>query len=116
MSIGKILNSLPGQFVLGGSTVSGISYLSNQMSPLIGGIFGGIPIGLPSCVFIDDNKVLSYLQNLSAMTLILSFVTILAYLLKKYKKYDKFLITKICMSIWSLLAIIYYCISRYKFF
>jgi hypothetical protein len=47
----KILNSLPGQFVLGGTTVSGISYLSNQMSSLIGGIFGGIPIGLPSCVF-----------------------------------------------------------------
>lgn len=116
MSLGKILNSLPGQFTIGGTTVSGISYLSNKFSPLIGGIFGGVPIGLPSSLFIDDNKVLGYLENLSVMTVILSIVTILAYFLKKYKKYDKFKVVEICMSIWFVLATIYYVIRRYKLF
>ena len=112
MSFGKIINSLPGQFVLGGTTVSGISYLSNQMSPLIGGIFGGIPIGLPSSILINDKKVVSYLENLSFMTIILSIVTILAYYFIRYKKMNKNKAILISMGAWFLLAALYYIFRR----
>ena len=116
LKIQDFLNSTPGQFIIGGTTVSGISYLSNFMNPLLGGIFGGIPIGLPSSVFIDDNKVLSYLENLSVMTIILSIVTISGYLLKKHTKKSKYEIIKITMSIWGITALIYYLLRLYKFF
>ena len=115
-SLQSFLNSQTGQFVLGGTTVSGISYISNYMSPLLGGIFGGIPIGLPSSVFIDDKKVLDYLQNLSAMTIILSIVTITAYLLKRYKNYNKYDVVKTSMGMWVLFAFIYYLLRLYNYF
>lgn len=109
----NFLNSQGGQFIIGGSTVSGISFLSNNMGPLLGGIFGGIPIGLPSAVFIDDKKVSSYLGNLSFMSIILSTVTLIAYYLITYKKMDKNQAIKISMTLWFLFAFIYYLFRSY---
>ena len=113
--IKQLLNSFLGQFVIGGTTVSGISYLSNNVNPLLGGIFGGIPIGLPSAIFVDNNKVLRYLQNLSIMTVILSCVTILAYVLKLYNYTTQYTIG-VSMFLWFVIAFIYYIFKHnYKY-
>ena len=113
MSIIKsVMNSLPGQFCIGGTTVSGISYLSNFVNPLIGGIFAGIPIGLPSVVFIDDLKVNSYLKNLTFMTYILSLATTIGYLIHTHANLDKYQSAGAAMIVWFIIGFIYYLIMR----
>jgi len=104
----SFLNSLLGQFMIGGTTVSGISYFSKNFSTLAASIIGGVPIGLPSALFIDDKNVLSYLQNLSVMTFILFFVTTMSFVIMKYEKYDKYKTISISLGTWVALSIFYY--------
>lgn len=111
-NIKDIMDSLPVQFIIGGTTVSGISYLSNFVNPLIGGIFAGIPIGLPSVVFIDDEKVNSYLKNLTFMTYILSLATTIGYLIHSHTKLNKYNIAGLAMIVWFIIGFIYYIIMK----
>ncbi len=114
MSLTKeFLESEFGQFLIGGSTVAGISYLSKHFSTLIAAIFGGVPIGLPSAVFIDESKVLEYLKNSTMMSFILFFATLTAFLLKKYKKYDKYKTVSISMFAWAFFGFLYYLYKTY---
>jgi hypothetical protein len=109
----SFLNSLLGQFMIGGTTVSGISYFSKNFSTLAASIIGGVPIGLPSALFIDDKNVLSYLQNLSVMTFILFFVTTMSFFIMKYEKYDKYKTISISLGTWVALSILYYIYKSY---
>jgi len=100
---GSLLKSLPAQFIIGGLTVAGISYASNNASsPAIAGIIGAIPIGMPSSVFVDDNKVEGYAYNLLIFTIPLLLGTFLNwYLLAKIKlsKYESVGISMICIMV-----------------
>ena len=113
MSVKHFLQSELGQFVVGGTTVAGISYLAKHFSTLVAAIFGGVPIGLPSSVFIEDNKVLSYLKNSTVMAFILFLATLTAFLLKKYKKYDKYKTVSLAMLTWVALGFLYYLYKTY---
>ena len=47
----SFVNSLPGQFIIGGLTVSGITGFSNHLNnPALAGIIASVPIGMPSSV------------------------------------------------------------------
>lgn len=89
---GEFIHSIPGQFIIGGLTVAGIAYFSNNATnPAIAGLIGALPIGMPSSVFVDDDKVESYAYNLMLMTIPLMLATISNwYLISKMKlsKYE----------------------------
>ena len=89
---GEFIHSIPGQFIIGGITVAGIAYFSNNATnPAIAGLIGAFPIGMPSSVFVDDDKVEGYAYNLMLMTIPLMLATILNwYLISKMKltKYE----------------------------
>lgn len=89
--IGKIINSTPGQFIIGGLTVAGIAYFSNNASnPAIAGLIGALPVGMPSSVFVDDNKVEAYAYNLMLMTIPLVCGTIANWYLISKMKFTKY--------------------------
>ena len=89
--IGRFINSTPGQFLIGGLTVAGIAYFSNNASnPLVAGLIGALPVGMPSSVFVDDNKVEQYSLNLMLMTIPLVLATISNWYLISKMKFTKY--------------------------
>ena len=89
--IGKFLNSIPGQFIIGGLTVAGIAYFGNNAAnPAIAGLIGALPVGMPSSVFVDDAKVESYAYNLMLMSIPLLLATILNWYLIAKMKFTKY--------------------------
>ena len=95
--IGKFIHSTPGQFVIGGFTVAGIAYFSNNASnPAVAGIIGALPVGMPSSVFVEDHKVASYAYNLTLMTFPLMLCTICNWYLITQMRFTKY--TSVGMS------------------
>ena len=89
--IEKFLNSIPGQFIIGGLTVAGIAYFGNNATnPAIAGLIGALPVGMPSSVFVDDAKVESYAYNLMLMSIPLLLATILNWYLIAKMKFTKY--------------------------
>ena len=106
--IKQFLNSLFGQFIIGGLTVAGIAYFSNNINnSAIAGLIAGVPIGLPSIVFVDDKRVASYISSLLITTGILFTVTAVCWYLVHHKKFDKFKAAQYSMGIWLTLGLLF---------
>lgn len=97
------------EFIIGGLTVSGISYASNQINnTLLAGIIASVPIGMPSSIFVNDKDVLSYAWNLLVMTFILLLSTFSNWYMLSQLKYNKYSSVLISMGIWIIGGICYY--------
>ena len=91
MSVKTIIQSLPGQFIIGGLTVAAIAFTSNHINnPALAGLIAAIPIGMPSSIFVDNSKVEAYARNLTIMTLVLMCATLTNWLLIRNLKYNKY--------------------------
>ena len=76
MQIKDIVQGIPGQFMIGGLTVAGISYFGNSnINPILAGVIAAMPIGMPSSIFVKDSKVAQYSKNLLLMSIVLFAVT-----------------------------------------
>lgn len=105
--IGKFLNSIPGQFIIGGLTVAGIAYFGNNATnPAIAGLIGALPVGMPSSVFVDDAKVESYAYNLMLMSIPLLLATILNWYLIAKMKFTKYKSVGISMLLFVMIGAI----------
>jgi len=103
------LNSLFGQFIIGGLTVAGITSFSNQLhNPLLAGIVASVPIGMPSAVFVNDKELPSYSWNLLIMTSGLYLATFVFWFMFNHLKFDKYQSVSVAMSIWAGFGVIYY--------
>ncbi len=103
--IGRFINSLPGQFLIGGLTVAGIAYFSNNASnPLVAGLIGALPVGMPSSVFVDDSKVEAYSLNLMLMTIPLVLATISNWYLISKMKLTKYKSVGISLTLFILIG------------
>ena len=109
----KFVNSLPGQFLIGGLTVAGISAFSNILNnPVLAGIVASIPIGMPSTVFVKDNQVASYTWNLLVMTSVLVLATSTNYYLVNHAGYNKYQSAVVSMAVWAGLGAICYFVEK----
>ena len=91
MLVKTIIQSLPGQFIIGGLTVATIAFTANHINnPILAGLIAAIPIGMPSSIFVDNNKVEAYARNLTIMTLVLMVATLTNWLLIRNLKYNKY--------------------------
>ena len=64
-TINTFINSLPGQFLIGGITVAGINYFSNNIAnSAIAGVIASVPVGLPSTIFVKDAKGKNFRHDL----------------------------------------------------
>jgi len=98
--IGSFLKSLPGQFLIGGLTVAGIAYFSNNLSnAALSGIIGALPVGMPSSVFVDDSKVEAYALNLLIMSVPLFIATFTNWFFISKMKFSKYKSVAISMGI-----------------
>ena len=117
MTIGSAIhaftNSLPGQFIIGGLTVSGIAGFSNSLhNPLLAGVIASIPIGMPSSIFVSDSGIASYTWNLLMMTTVLFFATFVNWYMITKMHASKQLSVSVAMSIWAGLGAIYYYVMK----
>ena len=111
--IKEFLNSLFGQFIIGGLTVAGIAGFSNRLhNPLLAGIIASVPIGMPSSVFVSDKELMSYSSNLLAMTTVLFLATFVFWFMYNKLNFDKYISVLIAMSIWGGFGVIYYFIMK----
>jgi len=105
--IGKFIQSVPGQFIIGGLTVAGIAYFGNNATnPAIAGLIGALPVGMPSSVFVDDAKVESYAYNLMLMSIPLLLATILNWYLIAKMKFTKYKSVGISMLLFVMIGAI----------
>jgi hypothetical protein len=111
--IQNFINSIPGQFMMGGLTVSGISVFSNNLNnPALAGIVASIPVGMPSSIFVKDSQLHEYSWNLLVMTSVLYLATFINWYLITKEKMSKYESVQIAMSVWAGLGIIYYFIGK----
>ena len=77
-------------FFIGGSILTGLSYIANEIDPVLAGLLGGIPIALPTLYTITGKKRISkYIDNLVVSTFLLFFVTLIFYICNQQYKYKK---------------------------
>lgn len=90
------------QFIIGGTFVSGISYIGNFADPVLAGLLAGLPIGLPSTYFIlNSTKAKAYVSSLALTTILLTMVTCLYYYLYVHAGYlSKNMGIAFSMAIW----------------
>ena len=107
-SLANFLNSFPGQFLIGGLTVGGIAFFANVLdNPVIAGVIAALPIGMPSSVFVDNNKVVSYSKNLMFMTFALMTATIQNWYMLSQLKMSKFKTVPYSMTTFMVLGLLY---------
>lgn len=109
----SFFNSLPGQFIIGGLTVSGITGFSNHLNnPALAGIIASVPIGMPSSVFVKDSQLAEYSWKLLVMMSVLFLATFANWFLITQMKVSKYKSVAVAMSIWAGLGAIYYLIGK----
>jgi len=63
-------------FLISGSTVTGISFLGNMISPAAAGVISGIPISIPSTLLIKGkNKQKDFIWSAFLMVTLLAIIT-----------------------------------------
>lgn len=113
-AIQKFVNSLIGQFLIGGVTVASIGYFSNNIgNTAIASLIAGIPIALPSTIFVKKQDLSSYSKNLVFMAFLLFAATILSYFLINFYDYDKYDSVKVSMAAWFVFGIAYTLFKTY---
>lgn len=106
--IQTFIQSFVGQFLIGGLTVGGIAYFSNHINnTAIAGVIAAMPIGMPSSIFVDDDKVVSYSKNLLDMSLVLLTATFQNWYLLAHTKMSKYESVGLSMLTFFILGFIY---------
>lgn len=114
-----LMTSLVFNFLLGGSIVASVSYIGDQMSPLLGAIWWSFPLSLlPSLYFMRSNgKSNAYLAQFSlsttyALPLLASSTMCLAFLLGRSKDGFAVPIMKTTAAWLALSAVFYVSVKR----
>jgi hypothetical protein len=109
------MDKILGKFLIGGITVSGISYLSNNIkNTLLASMFATIPLAMPSSIFIDDNKVKSYSKHILLFDFFLLISTFQNWALLEYTKLNKYETVTLSMITYFILVYIYYIVMSKK--
>ena len=109
----SFIQSLGGQFIIGGLTVAGIAGFSNRLhNPALAGVIASVPIGMPSSIFVEDADVVEYSWNLLAMTSVLFLATFVNWFLIARMKMSKYESVACAMSVWAGLGAVYYLLGR----
>lgn len=102
-------------FLSGGIFVATISYIGNNVDPILAGLLSGLPIPIVSTYFITDKKAPKYVLNLVYTGLLAQFATILYYILYDYRKdVSKNVGILISMSVWFFSVLLIYFYQKYK--
>ena len=104
----KFMNSLLGQFIIGGTTVASIAYLSNHLDDIaLASVVAAVPIGMPASIFVHDSRVLNYSRHLVVSSVFLLIATAQNWYLLTYNKMGKYESVSYSMLTFAVLGIIY---------
>lgn len=102
-------------FLLGGSIISSVKFAAIKLNnPALAAILGAIPTGLISVYFLTKKNSISYSENYFYITLILSIIILLFYLLNIHTKLNKNTILFFSLLAWSTLVWLHYWFSNNK--
>ena len=102
------LGSFVGRFIIGGLTVGGIAFFSNNLKwAALAGVIAAMPIGMPSSIFVDDAEVVDYGYHLLIMSTILLLSTFTNWYFVSQLKYSKYKSVGISLAIFWVTGIIY---------
>ena len=91
-------------FIIGGLTVSSISFISNYVSTSTAAILASINLSILATLFINDKqKTINFMWNEIFMTTILVSMAILYYIMFKHFSLNKITVIIICY-IWFVLS------------
>jgi len=111
----QFINSLIGQFLIGGVTVAAIGFFSNNIqNTALASLIAGIPIALPSTVFVKNADIKNYSKNLVFITFLLFVATCLSYVLINVYEYNKYESVKVSMLAWLTSGILYTLYKTYN--
>ncbi len=104
--LNKLLTSIYGNFLIGGFTVAGISYFSNTINnTLIATLIASIPIGMPCTIFVKDEKVTSYSQQMVIMGLVLWLSVVANWYFINKRKFNKYKSVSYSMLVYLVLGL-----------
>jgi hypothetical protein len=96
-------------FILAGFVVSGISYLGNEVNPLLAGILSGIPISIPSMLLIkNDSNKKKFIWSATVLVAFLGLVTFICWLLLTKLNFSPIASVGISFLLWIAGAVAYY--------
>ena len=103
------MNKILLNFLIGGFTVSSISYLANNIkNTILASMFATIPLAMPSSIFIDDNKVKKYSKHILFYDFFLLISTFLNWALLEYTDLNKYETVTLSLITFLILVYIYY--------
>jgi len=112
LTVNKVFNSIPFQFLLGGTLVATITYLANHVSPKAAAILVAFPIGLIPMFFLksqSEERRLSFDTTITNVLVVITYV-FLDFFLKQRGMVKKYAIL-FAFAVWAGLAYIMYSFS-----
>lgn len=109
LSVNKVFNSIPFQFLLGGTLVATITYLANNVSPKSAAILVAFPIGLIPMFFLksqNKERRMSFDTTITNVLVVLTYIA-LDFFLKQGGTLERYGVV-FAMLVWIVLAIIVY--------
>ena len=103
------MDNILGKFLIGGLTLSGITYLSNNIqNTVVASMFATMPLAMPSTIFINDNKVKKYSKHILLFDFFLLISTFQNWALLEYTSLNKYKTVSLSMITFFTLVYIYY--------
>lgn len=93
-------------FLIGGGVISGAKYVSTYLNPLYGSIVGGMPTGIISSLFLEDNEMESYYESYAYHSVLLALTINVIYQLNRRTRIDKRLISIVGLLVWGAMSLI----------
>lgn len=109
MSFSSFFNSIPFQFLLGGTLVAVITYLANNVSAKASAIVVAFPIGLLPMFFLksqNKERRLSFDTTITNVLVVLTYLS-LDFYLRQSKEIQKYGVV-LAMATWAVLAWLLY--------
>lgn len=109
LNVNSIFNSIPFQFLLGGTLVALITYLANNVSPKAAAILVAFPIGLIPMFFIksqNKERKMSFDTTITNVLVVITYI-FLDFFLKQGGFIHRYAIV-FAMSVWVIMAYLMY--------
>lgn len=112
LNVNTVFNSIPFQFLLGGTLVATITYLANHVSPKAAAILVAFPIGLIPMFFLksqNKERRMSFDTTVTNVLVVITYI-FLDFFLKQKGVFERYAIL-FAMVVWGLLAYFMYYFS-----
>jgi hypothetical protein len=97
-------------FLIGGSVIAGSKYVSNFVSPALAPLVGGMPTGIITTFFLDnDEQKRKYYDGYAYSSFVLFLAILLIHMWSRHSKLNVNIISIVSLLVWAIMS--YYIIN-----